>query len=183
MLRLCSLVILMIILATMIPAHMGAEVASVSLVDMNSRARFVGVVHEDSVSQVSEIFQFLSDRFPRFPLFWGKTAYASVKEVWKGSVYRQISYRASPSWVCDLSKAAAGIDAVVFLDKAQLYGLEITWDGRGRYPLIGDGSTYHIDIGDAKLPPELASKTIAVSEYKKNLVVDDLKAWCLAHNK
>ncbi len=183
MLRLCSLVILLIILAAMLPIHIGAEVASVSLVDMNSQARFVGVVHEESVSQLSEIFQFLSDRFPRFPLFWGKTAYANVKEVWKGSAYKQISYRASPSWVCDVSKAVAGTDAVVFLDKAQLYGLEIAWAGGGRYQLFREGSKSYIEFHADRLPLELASKAIAVSEYKNHLALDDLRAWCLAHNK
>jgi len=183
MLRLCSLVILSIFLATLLPVRIGAEVASVSLVDMNSQARFVGVVHEDSVSQLSEAFQFLSDRYPRFPLFWGKTAYASVKEVWKGSASKQISYRASPSWVCDVSKAVPGTDAVVFLDKAQFYGLEITWAGGGRYPLFRDGSTSYIEFYSDRLPPELASKAIAVSEYKNRLALNDLRAWCLAHNK
>jgi hypothetical protein len=181
-LRICSLLILLIVLASILPTQIDAEVASVFLADMNSRALFVGVVHEDSVSQINGIFEFLAERFPRFPMFWRKTAYASVKEVWKGSRYRQISYRASPSWACDESKAAAGIDAVVFLDKAY-YGFEIAWAGNGRYPMLKDGPASYININDGRFPPELVPKIRSVSQYQNHLALDDLRVWCRAHSR
>jgi hypothetical protein len=178
--RICLSAFLLIGVASV---RIHAEVASVFLDDMNSRAFFVGLVHEDRVSQISSMWKSLSDKFPRFPLFWRTTAFASVKEVWKGARYKQIEYRASPAWVCDASKAAVGTDAVVFLDKAQLYGLEIAWDGYGRYPLIKEGSSYYIDIGDARLPPELAARIIPAAQNERLLALDILRTWCRSHSR
>jgi hypothetical protein len=184
-LRICSLVILLIgLLAVTLPNVIEAEVASVSLQHMYSRASFIGVVHEDSVSQISSAFEFFSTRYPEFPFFWRKTAHANVKEIWKGSRHKQISYRASPSWVCDESTAVVGTDAVVFLDSVYVYGFEIAWAGRGRYPLLKDGPAMSINIRDATLPPELASKVMVRprnEEYSgRYLALNDLKEWCLA---
>ena len=181
-LGICSLFLLLIFLASLLVIRVGAEVAPVSLADMNSGALFVGLVHEDSVSQIGRVFDSFAERFPRFPLFWRKTAYATVSEVWKGSRYKKLSYRASPSWVCDISTAAAGTDAVVFLDKAY-YGFEIAWAGGGRYPLLKNDNVRYIDTRSDGFPPELAPKIRSGSGYHKYLALDDLRAWCQAHNK
>ena len=181
-LRICSLFLLLIILASLLAIQAGAEVAPVSLANMNSRALFVGVVHEDSVAQIGRVFESFAERFPRFPLFWRKTAHATVSEVWKGSRYKKISYRASPWWACDISTAAAGTDAVVFLDKAY-YGFEIAWAGGGRYPLLKNDRISYIDTRSDRFPPELASKIRSASGYHKYLALDDLRAWCQAHNR
>jgi hypothetical protein len=186
--RISSLSILLIFLLTVaLPEIIEAEVASVSLQDMYSRASFVDVVHEDSVSQSSGYFDFFSNRYPEFPLFWRKTAHANVKEIWKGSRHKQISYRASPSWACDVSTAVTGAVAVVFLDSAYVYGLEIAWAGCDRYPLLKDGPTVSISIGDAILPHELASKVMVRprddNSSERYLTLNDLKVWCLAQPK
>ena len=78
------------------------------------------------------------------------------------------------------------MDAVVFLDRTYVYGLEIAWAGYGRYPLLKDGSGTSINIQDAELPPELASKVMVrpLSEKysARYLALKDLKAW-LVHSK
>jgi hypothetical protein len=90
-------------------------------------------------------------------------------------MYKQISYRASPSWACDTSQAEAGTDAVAFLDKAQMNGLEIASEGRGRYPLFNEDSTNYIDVRDTRLPPELASKIKPAVLRENSVPIDSIE--------
>lgn len=152
---------------------------------------------EDSISTLDKPFSLsflnsLAKKYPEFPLFWKKTATASVIELWKGGKHPSISYRAYPTWVCDISKADQGADAVLFLSAVFPFSYEITWAGRGRFPIQKKGSLPYIEITGTFLPSELLGRVIHIRANDPDsgiradgkrfdrdlLLVSDLREWC-----
>lgn len=59
--RICPFPLLMMLFAAPMPDRIEARVAPVFLQDMSARAVFIGMVHEERVSQIPAVSQFLSE--------------------------------------------------------------------------------------------------------------------------
>jgi len=66
-----------------------------------------------------------------------RVATAEVIETWKGAPAREVSFRASPTWTCDVADAETGEQVVLFLTRREgAPSLTIGHSGRGRMPSV-----------------------------------------------
>lgn len=173
------------LLAAFSPLPSEAEVGLPDLNQMYAEAVVVGIVQEERVDplkpptgSLGEIVRALAAKYPRFPLFWHKTARAKVLEVWKGKPYSSVTYRASPTWACDGVRAEPGERVVVFLDSVFPGSTEIAWHGYGRMPIIHDGLGERVIIHTSRPPNNLKVNRRSAGNYEEQYsLLQDLRAW------
>jgi hypothetical protein len=138
-----------------------AKVAPATLGDLVQRADFVGIVRVDRVST-------------RIPLLRRSRASATILQSWKGQPSGTVRFIAQPSWICDITEAKVGEEAIVFVERDQLL-----LAGRGRMPIFTrEGRRLAAVWPDVKLPPDIRMEDGPEPEYRfiRGAVVDDLAA-------
>src|SRR5262249_26091643 len=138
-----------------------AKIAPATLADLVQRADFIGVVHVDRVSG-------------RIPLVKSRRAFATILESWKGQRDGVVSFVAQASWVCDISEAKQGEEAIVFIR-----GDRLVLAGRGRMPIFSREDRRLAAVWpDVQLPRGLATEDGPEPEYEfiRGVSVDGLSA-------
>ena len=138
-----------------------AKVAPATLSDLVQRADFIGIVRVDHVGG-------------RIPLVRKRRASATILQSWKGQRDGVVAFVAQPAWMCDISEAKRGEQAVVFI-----LGDRLVLAGRGRMPIFSRGGRRLAAVSpDIVLPPGLATESGPESEYEliRGVGVDDLAA-------
>jgi hypothetical protein len=65
-----------------------------------------------------------------------RTATARVLDVWKGTGVERVQFRASKSWICDVSDAVVGETVILFLTSGESTSVtSIAYSGIGRLPV------------------------------------------------
>ena len=95
-----------------------AKVRPMTLAEFVQDAEFIGVVRIERVSL-------------RIPFLMPSRATATILDSWKGKTSGTIAFRASATWICDISDAKKGEEAVIFTRDGEL---ELA--GRGRMPIL-----------------------------------------------
>jgi hypothetical protein len=137
-----------------------AKVVPVALADLTQQAEFIGVVRVDRVSF-------------RIPLVLRRQATAVVLEGWKGRSEGRLTFRASATWVCDISDANDGEEIVVFVRDGQLLHA-----GRGRMPIFSrNGRRLAAVWTDVRLPADLRTEhgTDPALQFVRAVGVDNLR--------
>ena len=138
-----------------------AKVAPATLADLVQRADFIGIVRVDRVSS-------------RIPLLKRRRASAAILQSWKGQSSGALNFVAQAEWICDISEAKQGEEAVVFIE-----GDRLVLAGRGRMPIFArDGRRLAAVWPDVQLPPGLRTEDGPEPEYSfiRSVAVDDLAA-------
>jgi len=138
-----------------------AKVAPATLADLVQRADYVGIVRVDRVST-------------RIPLLKRSRASATILSSWKGQPSGTVRFVAQPSWICDISEAKVGEEAIVFVG-----GDHLILAGRGRMPIFTrEGRRLAAVWPDVQLPPGIPTDDGPEPEYRfiRSAVVDDLAA-------
>jgi hypothetical protein len=138
-----------------------AKVAPATLADLVQRADFIGIVRVDRVSE-------------RIPLVKPRRAFATILQSWKGQRDGVVSFVAQASWVCDISEAKHGEEAVVFIQ-----GERLVLAGRGRMPIFSrDDRRLAAVWPDVQLPRGLTTEDGPEPEYEfiRGVTVDQLSA-------
>lgn len=107
-----------------------------------------------------------------------RVATARVLETWKGAPAEKVRYRASKTWVCDVSDAVVGETVVLFLagDPTQLMG--IAYSGMGRLPVKDAGGRSVVGLHGNRFPKELKARAGVGPDAFGGLVeLDALKAY------
>jgi hypothetical protein len=137
-----------------------AKVRLMSLSEFVEGANFIGVVR---VERISSGIPFLKRRH----------ATATVVESWKGQANGTVTFRATPTWTCDISDARKGEETVVFIR-----GGELELSGRGRMPIFTrEGRRLAAVWPDVRLPPGLVTEAGPEPPYDfiRGVAVDALR--------
>jgi hypothetical protein len=120
------------------------------------------------VAKVTKVEDGPADPKPRDERFSAvRVASAEVIETWKGAPVREVRFRASPIWTCDISTAKEGEEVVLFLTRGEGKPIMmIGHAGRGRLPLrVVQGDTYATFWDDVRLPDGTATIPGPEREY------------------
>jgi hypothetical protein len=137
-----------------------AKVRLMSLSEFVEAADFIGVVR---VEQVSGGIPFLKRR----------RATATVIDSWKGQATGTVTFRAAPTWTCDISDAKKGEEAIVFIRRG-----ELELSGRGRMPIFTrEGRRLAAVWPDVRLPPGLVTEAGPEPQYDfiRSVAVDAIR--------
>src|SRR2546422_6284493 len=118
MLRRAFLVVLGLSVSALAGSSALAKVATIELAELARDAEFIGVVRVERVSF-------------GIPLLRRARARATILESWKGQASGTVTFVAAPTWICDISDAKKGEEAVVFIR-----GRSLEHAGRGRMPIF-----------------------------------------------
>ena len=138
-----------------------AKVRPMTLAEFVQDAEFIGIVRVERVSL-------------RIPFLMRSRATATILESWKGKTSGTITFGASATWVCDISDAKKGEEAVIFTRDGDL---ELA--GRGRMPIfVRDGRRLAALWSDVRLPAVVTTESGPEPQYKfiRGVVVTDLHA-------
>ena len=138
-----------------------ARVRLMSLSEFVQDSEFIGVVR---VARIGVGIPFLKRR----------RATATILESWKGRASGSVTFRAAPTWTCDISDAKQGEEVVVFIQ-----GGELQLAGRGRMPIfLREGRRLAAMWPDVRLPPGLATEAGPEPQYDfiRGVGVDALHA-------
>ena len=138
-----------------------ASVRPMTLSEVVQDAKFIGVVRIERVSL-------------RIPFLMRSRATATILESWKGKTSGTITFGASATWICDISDAKKGEEAIIFVRDGEL---ELA--GRGRMPIfVRDGRRLAAIWPDVRLPALIATEAGPEPEYEfiRGVVVTDLQA-------
>jgi hypothetical protein len=144
------------------PAMVLADVRTMTLKELVAGSDLI------VVAKVSRVEDGPADTRPRDERFSAvRVATAEVIETWKGTPVREIRFRASPTWACDISTAKEGEQIVLFLSKPGGEPImTIRHSGRGRMPLREvQGRTYATFWDDVELPKGTATIPGPEPEY------------------
>lgn len=136
-----------------------ASVRPMTLAEFAQDAEFIGVVRVDRVSV-------------GIPFLKRPRATATILESWKGKATGTVRFGAAASWVCDISDARKGEEAVVFIRDG-----ELVLAGRGRMPIFTrDGRRLAAIWPDVRLPPGITTEAGPEPEYEfiRGIGVTDL---------
>lgn len=148
MLRKTSAIIVLAAVSVLGQAPVGASVAPITLEELAERAEFIGIVRVDRIRGVPFV------RRPR--------AMATILDSWRGRAQGKVTFVAAPTWICDISDAKNGEEAVVFVrDGSLLYA------GRGRMPIFTrDGRRLAAIWPDVRLPEGVTTEDGPEPEYQ-----------------
>ena len=107
------------------------------------------------------------------PFLKRRRATATVLESWKGQANGIVTFRAAPTWICDISDAKKGEEAIVFIRRGEL---ELA--GRGRMPIFTrEGRRLAAVWPDVWLPPGLITEAGPEPQYDfiRSIGVDALR--------
>src|SRR5574341_232863 len=107
-----------------------------------------------------------------------KFAIAQVLDTWKGPKISSVSFRAYPTWTCDVSTANEGEIVLLFLSKASSDQFEIVNSGQGRWPLKKIGKDYIVRVSDYDIMPlsqRKVLKTYTSMSSVRNISLSQLK--------
>ena len=153
----------LVTLAVMLPLFerpVAAKVATITLLELAQRAEFIGIVRVDRIG--------LGIPFVRSP-----RASATIRESWKGRATGKVTFVAAPTWICDISGADKGEEAVVFLRRGSLEHA-----GRGRMPIYTrDGRELAAIWPEVRLPPTVITEDGPEPKYDfiRGVTVDSLR--------
>ena len=149
MLRRTSGIIVVAAVSVLGEARVAASVATITLMELAERAEFIGIVRVD---RIRGGIPFL--RRPR--------ATATILESWKGQAQGKVTFVAAPTWICDISDAKSGEEAVVFVRDGSLLHA-----GRGRMPIFArDGRRLAAIWPDVRLPAGVITEEGPEPEYR-----------------
>jgi hypothetical protein len=125
-----------------------AKVRLMSLSEFVQDADFIGVVR---VERISGGIPFLKRR----------RATATVMESWKGQAIGTVTFRAAPTWTCDISDAKKGEETLVFIRSG-----ELVLAGRGRMPIFTrEGRRLAAVWPEVRLPPGVITEAGPEPQY------------------
>jgi hypothetical protein len=136
-----------------------AKVRLMPLAEFVQDAEFIGVVR---VERISFGIPFL--KRPR--------ATATILDSWKGQTKGTVTFGAAATWVCDISDAKKGEEAIVFIQ-----GGDLELAGRGRMPIFTrEGRRLAAIWPDVRLPPAIATEAGPEPQYEfiRGIGVGDL---------
>jgi len=135
---------------------LAAKVASITFGELVRTADFIGLVRVERVRGI--------------PLLRAPRATAAVLEPWKGAATRRVTYVAAPDWICDISGAATGELAVVFLD-----GGRLAHSGRGRMTAFTRDGRRLVEVWpEVRLPDGLRAEP-GLGSFTSGVAIDDLR--------
>ena len=152
--------IVVLVIAALAEAPAVASVATITLAELVTDAEFVGVVRVVGIR-------------PGIPFLLRRRARATILESWKGQTHGEVTFVAAPTWICDISDAARGEEAVVFLRRGNLLHA-----GRGRMPtFMRNGRTLAEIWPDVKVPAGITTEDGPKPEYRfiRGVAVGDLR--------
>lgn len=152
--------ILVVAMAALAEGPAIASVAPITLAELVADAEFVGVVRVDGIR-------------PGIPFLLRRRARATILESWKGEKEGEVRFVAAPTWICDISDAKRGEEAVVFVRSGNLLHA-----GRGRMPIFTrNGRTLAEIWPDVKLPAGVTTEDGPEPEYRfiRGVGVGDLR--------
>jgi hypothetical protein len=138
-----------------------AKVAPATLADLVQWSGFIGIVRVTRVSG-------------RIPFVKMRRATATILESWKGQKQGTVSFVAQATWICDISEARQGEEAIVFIE-----GDRLVLAGRGRMPIFDRGGRRLAAVwSDVYLPCALATEEGPEPQYSfiRGVAVDGLMA-------
>ena len=148
MLRKTSAIVVLVAVSVLGEAPVAASVAPITLKELAERAEFIGIVRVDRVRW-------------GVPLIRRPRAMTTILDSWKGQAQGRVTFVAAPTWICDISDAKDGEEAVVFVRDGSLLHA-----GRGRMPIfIRDGRRLAAIWPDVRLPGGVTTEDGPEPEY------------------
>jgi hypothetical protein len=148
MLRQTSAIIVLAAVSVLGEAPVAASIAPITLGALAERAEFIGIVRVDRISWGVPFL-----RRPR--------AMATILDSWRGQAQGKVTFVAAPTWICDISDAKNGEEAVVFVRDGSLLHA-----GRGRMPIFTrDGRRLAAIWPDVRLPEGVTTEDGPEPEY------------------
>jgi hypothetical protein len=149
MLRRTSGIGVLVAVSLLAETTLAAKLGPITLARLAETAEFIGIVRVDRVSV-------------RIPFLRRPRATATILASWKGRAQGKVSFVAAPTWVCDISEANAGEEAVVFLRDGSLLHA-----GRGRMPVFTrDGRSLAAIWPEVILPTGVTTEDGPEPEYR-----------------
>jgi hypothetical protein len=148
MLRKTSAIIVLMAISVLGEAPVAARVAPITLGELAERAEFIGIVRVDRISW-------------GVPLVLRPRAMATILDSWRGQAQGKVMFVAAPTWICDISDAENGEEAVVFVRDGSLLHA-----GRGRMPIFTRNARRLAAIWpDVRLPEGVTTEDGPEPEY------------------
>jgi hypothetical protein len=122
-------------------------------------------------------------------VFWmpkRKYATASVIEVWKGPSISHVTFRAYPTWACDISSAEEGETVLLFLERSKNGKFDIANSGYGRWKLNVKPYNTRLSVSEYDLmPPKDRSTLKDWSKMRRTQAMDlkELREFLVKRNK
>ena len=160
MLRKTSAIIALAAVSLLGQAPVAASVAPITLGEIAERAEFIGIVRVDRISW-------------GLPFLRRPRATATIMASWKGQAQGKVRFVAAPTWICDISDAKRGEEAVVFIRDGSLLHA-----GRGRMPIfVRDGRQLAAIWPDVRLPGGVTTEDGPEPEYRfiRGVGISDLQ--------